>query len=223
MYITCLDMEGVLVPEIWIEFARESGIPELTRTTRDEPDYDKLMKWRLGVLREHGLGLKEIQETIARIDPLPGAKEFLDKLRSETQAIILSDTFEEFAQPLMKKLGWPTIFCNSLEVDADGFITGGKRNDTSNIGYDFNTVLGSNISENVDFTLSWNGTYNEATNSLGESGSKNRYFNHRAQGNMKFVFPLGFTFTASAAYSQYIGFTNDYDCLLYTSDAADEL
>lgn len=103
MYITCLDMEGVLVPEIWIEFARESGIPELTRTTRDEPDYDKLMKWRLGVLREHGLGLKEIQETIARIDPLPGAKEFLDKLRSETQAIILSDTFEEFAQPLMKK------------------------------------------------------------------------------------------------------------------------
>ena len=118
MYITCLDMEGVLVPEIWIEFARESGIPELTRTTRDEPDYDKLMKWRLGVLREHGLGLKEIQETIARIDPLPGAKEFLDKLRSETQAIILSDTFEEFAQPLMKKLGWPTIFCNSLEVDA---------------------------------------------------------------------------------------------------------
>ena len=103
MYITCLDMEGVLVPEIWIEFARESGIPELTRPTRDEPDYDKLMKWRLGVLREHGLGLKEIQETIARIDPLPGAKEFLDKLRSETQAIILSDTFEEFAQPLMGK------------------------------------------------------------------------------------------------------------------------
>ena len=126
MYITCLDMEGVLVPEIWIEFARESGIPELTRTTRDEPDYDKLMKWRLGVLREHGLGLKEIQETIARIDPLPGAKEFLDKLRSETQAIILSDTFEEFAQPLMKKLGWPTIFCNSLEVDTDGFISGIK-------------------------------------------------------------------------------------------------
>ena len=126
MYITCLDMEGVLVPEIWIEFARESGIPELTRTTRDEPDYDKLMKWRLGVLREHGLGLKKIQETIARIDPLPGAKEFLDKLRSETQAIILSDTFEEFAQPLMKKLGWPTIFCNSLEVAPDGEITGFK-------------------------------------------------------------------------------------------------
>ena len=119
MYITCLDMEGVLVPEIWIEFARESGIPELTRTTRDEPDYDKLMKWRLGALREHGLGLKEIQETIARIDPLPGAKEFLDKLRSETQAIILSDTFEEFAQPLMKKLGWPTIFCNTLEVNGN--------------------------------------------------------------------------------------------------------
>ena len=126
MYITCLDMEGVLVPEIWIEFARESGIPELTRTTRDEPDYDKLMKWRLGVLREHGLGLKKIQETIARIDPLPGAKEFLDKLRSETQAIILSDTFEEFAQPLMKKLGYPTLFCNSLEVADDGEITGFK-------------------------------------------------------------------------------------------------
>ena len=124
MYITCLDMEGVLVPEIWIEFARESGIPELTRTTRDEPDYDKLMKWRLGVLREHGLGLKEIQETIARIDPLPGAKEFLDKLRSETQAIILSDTFEEFAKPLMRKLCWPTILCNSLEVSPEGTITG---------------------------------------------------------------------------------------------------
>ena len=124
MYITCLDMEGVLVPEIWVEFARESGISELKRTTRDEPDYDKLMKWRLGVLREHGLGLREIQQTIARIDPLPGAKEFLDKLRSETQAIILSDTFEEFAQPLMKKLGWPTIFCNSLEVDGEGFISG---------------------------------------------------------------------------------------------------
>ena len=127
MYITCLDMEGVLVPEIWIEFARESGIPELTRTTRDAPDYDKLLIWRLGVLREHGRGLMEIQVTIARIDPLPGAKEFLDKLRSETQAIILSDTFEEFAQPLMKKLGWPTIFCNSHEVDADGFISGIKK------------------------------------------------------------------------------------------------
>ena len=126
MYITCLDMEGVLVPEIWIEFARESGIPELTRTTRDEPDYDKLMKWRLGVLRELGLGLKKIQETIARIDPLPGAKEFLDKLSSETQAIILSDTFEEFEQPLMKKLGYPTLFCNSLEVADDGEITGFK-------------------------------------------------------------------------------------------------
>ena len=124
MNIVCLDMEGVLVPEIWIEFARESGIPELTRTTRDEPDYDKLMRWRLGVLREHGMGLKEIQKTIARIDPLPGAKEFLDKLRSELQTIILSDTFEEFAQPLMEKLGWPTIFCNSLDVGEDGFIRG---------------------------------------------------------------------------------------------------
>ncbi len=126
MYITCLDMEGVLVPEIWIAFAEASGIPELKRTTRDEPDYDKLMHWRLQVLKEHGLGLKEIQETIATIDPLPGAKEFLDRLRETTQVIILSDTFEEFAKPLMKKLGWPTIFCNSLEVAPDGAITGFK-------------------------------------------------------------------------------------------------
>ena len=124
MYITCLDMEGVLVPEIWIAFAEASGIPELKRTTRDEPDYDKLMHWRLGVLKEHGLGLKEIQETIAAIDPLPGAKEFLDELRSFTQVIILSDTFEQFVQPLMKKLGWPTLFCNTLEVAPDGMITG---------------------------------------------------------------------------------------------------
>ena len=124
MYIVCLDMEGVLVPEIWVEFARESGIPELKRTTRDEPDYDKLMKWRLGVLREHGLGLREIQQTIARIDPLPGAKEFLDKLRSETQVIILSDTFEQFAMPLMEKLGMPTLFCNTLQVAPSGEITG---------------------------------------------------------------------------------------------------
>ena len=124
MYITCLDMEGVLVPEIWIAFAEASGIPELKRTTRDEPDYDKLMHWRLGVLKEHGLGLKEIQETIAAIDPLPGAKEFLGELRSFTQVIILSDTFEQFAQPLMKKLGWPTLFCNTLEVAPDGMITG---------------------------------------------------------------------------------------------------
>ena len=124
MYITCLDMEGVLVPEIWIAFAEASGIPELKRTTRDEPDYDKLMHWRLGVLKEHGLGLKEIQETIAAIDPLPGAKEFLDELRSFTQVLILSDTFEQFAQPLMKKLGWPTLFCNTLEVAPDGMITG---------------------------------------------------------------------------------------------------
>ena len=124
MYITCLDLEGVLVPEIWIAFAEASGIPELTRTTRDEPDYDKLMNWRLGILKEHGLGLKEIQETIAKIDPLPGAKEFLDELRSFTQVIIISDTFTQFATPLMKKLGWPTLFCNSLEVAADGEITG---------------------------------------------------------------------------------------------------
>ena len=126
MNIVCLDMEGVVVPEIWIAFAQASGIPELTRTTRDEPDYDKLMKWRIGILKEHGLGLKEIQATIATIDPLPGAKEFLDKLREKTQVIILSDTFEEFAKPLMEKLGWPTIFCNSLEVAENGEITGFK-------------------------------------------------------------------------------------------------
>ncbi len=126
MYITCLDLEGVLVPEIWIAFAEASGIPELKRTTRDEPDYNKLMTWRLGVLKEHGLGLKEIQETIATIDPIPGAKEFLDELRSITQVIIISDTFAQFATPLMKKLGWPTIFCNSLEVAEDGEITGFK-------------------------------------------------------------------------------------------------
>ena len=126
MNIVCLDLEGVLVPEIWIAFAEERGIPELKRTTRDEPDYDKLMHWRLGVLKEHGLGLKEIQETIAKIDPLPGAKEFLDELRATTQVIIISDTFTQFAGPLMKKLGYPTIFCNSLEVAPDGEITGFK-------------------------------------------------------------------------------------------------
>ena len=126
MYITCLDVEGVLVPEIWIAFAEETGIPELKRTTRDEPDYDKLMKWRLGILKEHGLGLKEIQETISRINPLPGAREFLDKLRELTQVIIISDTFSQFAGPLMKKLGYPTIFCNTLEVADNGEITGFK-------------------------------------------------------------------------------------------------
>lgn len=124
MNIVCLDLEGVLVPEIWIAFAKASGIPELKRTTRDEPDYDKLMRWRIGVLKEHGLGLQEIQDTIATIDPIPGAKEFLDELRSITQVIIISDTFTQFAGPLMKKLGWPTIFCNSLEVAPDGEITG---------------------------------------------------------------------------------------------------
>ena len=126
MYITCLDLEGVLVPEIWIAFAEATGIPELKRTTRDEPDYDKLMKYRIGILKEHGLGLKEIQETIAKIDPIPGAKEFLDKLRAMTQVIIISDTFSQFAGPLMKKLGYPTIFCNSLEVADNGEITGFK-------------------------------------------------------------------------------------------------
>ena len=124
MNIVCLDMEGVLVPEIWIAFAQASGIPELRRTTRDEPDYDKLMAWRLDVLRQHGLGLKEIQDTIAKIDPLPGAKEFLDELRALTQVVILSDTFEQFAKPLMAKLGWPALFCNTLEVADSGEITG---------------------------------------------------------------------------------------------------
>lgn len=124
MYITCLDLEGVLVPEIWIAFSQASGIPELKRTTRDEPDYDKLMCWRLGILKEHGLGIKEIQETIAGIDPLPGAKEFLDELRSFSQVIIISDTFTQFASPLMEKLGFPTIFCNSLEIAESGEITG---------------------------------------------------------------------------------------------------
>ncbi|MCD8390283.1 MAG: bifunctional phosphoserine phosphatase/homoserine phosphotransferase ThrH [Firmicutes bacterium] len=126
MDIVCLDLEGVLVPEIWIAFAKESGIPELKKTTRDEPDYDKLMRWRLGILKEHGLGLKEIQDTIAKIDPIPGAKEFLDELRLLTQVIIISDTFTQFAKPLMKKLGWPTIFCNTLEVAESGEITGFK-------------------------------------------------------------------------------------------------
>ena len=126
MYITCLDLEGVLVPEIWIAFSEASGIPELKRTTRDEPDYDKLMRWRLGILKDHGLGLKEIQETIRKIEPMDGAKEFLDELRSITQVIIISDTFQEFASPLMEKLGWPTIFCNSLETAGDGMITGFK-------------------------------------------------------------------------------------------------
>lgn len=124
MYVTCLDLEGVLVPEIWIAFAEASGIPELKKTTRDEPDYDKLMNYRLAILKEHGLGLKEIQETIAKIDPMPGAKEFLDELRSICQTIIISDTFTQFAAPLMKKLGMPTIFCNTLEVAPDGEITG---------------------------------------------------------------------------------------------------
>ena len=124
MVITCLDMEGVLVPEIWIAFAEATGIPELKRTTRDEPDYDKLMNYRLEILKEHQLGLKEIQDVIATIDPLPGAKEFLDELRKDCQVIILSDTFEQFAKPLMAKLGWPTLFCNSLEVAEDGTITG---------------------------------------------------------------------------------------------------
>ena len=123
MNIVCLDLEGVLVPEIWIAFSQASGIPELRRTTRDEPDYDKLMKWRIGILKEHGLGLNEIKKVIATIDPMPGAKEFLDELRSITQAVILSDTFTQFAQPLMKKLGWPALFCNELVVAPSGEVT----------------------------------------------------------------------------------------------------
>ncbi|MGN0435597.1 MAG: bifunctional phosphoserine phosphatase/homoserine phosphotransferase ThrH [Wujia sp.] len=126
MNVVCLDLEGVLVPEIWIAFAEASGIPELKKTTRDEPDYDKLMNWRIGILKEHGLGLKEIQDTIAKIDPLPGAKKFLDELRSITQVIIISDTFTQFAKPLMEKLGWPTIFCNELVVSESGEVTGFK-------------------------------------------------------------------------------------------------
>lgn len=126
MNVCCLDMEGVVVPEIWIAFSEASGIPELRRTTRDEPDYDKLMHWRMGILREHGLGLPQIQEVIATIDPLPGAREFLDELRTLSQVIIISDTFEQFAKPLMEKLGWPTLFCNTLEVDATGMVTGYK-------------------------------------------------------------------------------------------------
>ncbi|MCR5616758.1 MAG: bifunctional phosphoserine phosphatase/homoserine phosphotransferase ThrH [Clostridiales bacterium] len=126
MDVVCLDMEGVLVPEIWIAFSEASGIPELKRTTRDEPDYDKLMRWRLGILKEHGLGIREIQDVIAKIDPLPGAKEFLDRLRSEAQVIIISDTFTQFAMPLMKKLGYPTLFCNTLEIADNGEITGFK-------------------------------------------------------------------------------------------------
>lgn len=126
MNIVCLDMEGVVVPEIWIAFAEESGIPELKRTTRDEPDYDKLMRWRMDILRQHGLGLREIQAVIAKIDPLPGAKAFLDALREETQVVILSDTFDQFAMPLMKKLGYPSLYCNTLEIDPDGFLCGVK-------------------------------------------------------------------------------------------------
>ncbi len=124
MNIVCLDLEGVLVPEIWIAFSEASGIPELRRTTRDEPDYDKLMKFRLKILKEHGLGLREIQATIEKIDPMPGAREFLDSLREKTQVLILSDTFTQFATPLMKKLGWPTLFCNELEVAESGEVTG---------------------------------------------------------------------------------------------------
>jgi len=126
MDIVCLDLEGVLVPEIWIAFSEASGIPELRRTTRDEPDYDKLMRWRLGILKEHGLGLKEIQDVIATVEPMPGAREFLDELRALTQVIVLSDTFQEFAKPLMKKLGWPTLMCNSLEVAESGEIVGSR-------------------------------------------------------------------------------------------------
>ena len=161
MNIVCLDLEGVLVPEIWIAFAKETGIPELEKTTRDEPDYDKLMNYRINILKEHGLGLKEIQETIAKIDPMPGAKEFLDELRSITQVIIISDTFSQFAGPLMKKLGWPTILCNNLVISEDGFISDFKMRckDTKlttvrafqSIGYD--TIASGDSYNDLDMIL----------------------------------------------------------------------
>ena len=161
MNMVCLDLEGVLVPEIWIAFSEESGIPELQRTTRDEPDYDKLMRWRLGILKEHGLKLSDVQNVIAKIDPLPGAKEFLDSLREVTQIVILSDTFEEFAKPLMKKLGWPTILCNNLVISEDGFISDFKMRcrDTKlttvrafqSIGYD--TIASGDSYNDLDMIL----------------------------------------------------------------------
>ena len=161
MNMVCLDLEGVLVPEIWIAFSEESGIPELRRTTRDEPDYDKLMRWRLGILKEHGLKLSDVQNVIAKIDPLPGAKEFLDSLREVTQVVILSDTFEEFAKPLMKKLGWPTILCNNLVISEDGFISDFKLRcrDTKlttvrafqSIGYD--TIASGDSYNDLDMIL----------------------------------------------------------------------
>ena len=161
MNMVCLDLEGVLVPEIWIAFSEESGIPELRRTTRDEPDYDKLMRWRLGILKEHGLKLADVQNVIAKIDPLPGAKEFLDSLREVTQVVILSDTFEEFAKPLMKKLGWPTILCNNLVISEDGFISDFKMRcrDTKlttvrafqSIGYD--TIASGDSYNDLDMIL----------------------------------------------------------------------
>ena len=161
MNMVCLDLEGVLVPEIWIAFSEESGIPELRRTTRDEPDYDKLMRWRLGILKEHGLKLADAQNVIAKIDPLPGAKEFLDSLREVTQVVILSDTFEEFAKPLMKKLGWPTILCNNLVISEDGFISNFKMRcrDTKlttvrafqSIGYD--TIASGDSYNDLDMIL----------------------------------------------------------------------
>lgn len=161
MNMVCLDLEGVLVPEIWIAFSEESGIPELRRTTRDEPDYDKLMRWRLGILKEHGLKLSDVQNVIAKIDPLPGAKEFLDSLREVTQVVILSDTFEEFAKPLMKKLGWPTILCNNLVINEDGFISDFKMRcrDTKlttvrafqSIGYD--TIASGDSYNDLDMIL----------------------------------------------------------------------
>ena len=161
MNMVCLDLEGVLVPEIWIAFSEESGIPELRRTTRDEPDYDKLMRWRLGILKEHGLRLSDVQNVIAKVDPLPGAKEFLDSLREITQVVILSDTFEEFAKPLMKKLGWPTILCNNLVISEDGFISDFKMRcrDTKlttvrafqSIGYD--TIASGDSYNDLDMIL----------------------------------------------------------------------
>ena len=201
MHMVCLDLEGVLVPEIWIAFSEQSGIPELKRTTRDEPDYDKLMRWRLGILKEHGLGLAEIQHTIQQIDPLPGAKEFLDALRAKTQVVIISDTFTQFAAPLMQKLGWPTILCNTLEVAPNGEITGFKmRIENSklatvkalqSIGYD---------------TIASGDSYND----LAMIRASQAGFLFRSTEQIKKDNP------DLPAYET-------YDCLLYTSDAADEL
>ena len=211
MNIVCLDMEGVLVPEIWIAFAEASGIPELKRTTRDEPDYDKLMRWRLDILKKHGLGIREIQATIARIDPLPGAKEFLDALRKDTQVIILSDTFEQFAKPLMEKLGWPTIFCNSLEVAENGEITGYKmRCEKSK----YTTVKAL---QSIGYDTIASG---DSHNDLGMIQASKAGFLFKSTDAIKAEYP---DIPAYETYDElFAAIKKVIDCLLYTSDAADE-